>query len=434
MGTLKNIIEGTHLNNIINTPINLFDISYFATLITNKYEKNIPPLSRQFLVSDILLTNNIEQITKIMNMYSDDVRIRQFISYLLDTCEKWKFINIFNKIKKNLYFDNIEMDDFVYDYVDNAYIFDFSNLEIINKNCTIFTQLIFKNIMYINTSVSPVFTSTPTSSLTRIVKNNINLVLLECLEHYCPIIRAVSNPTDDDLIVYENPPINPFILGQKIRINKKIYTYKSCLGTKYYKCKSQHPYMCLVIKTNDTCWNVIFTNKHENKITYWDYILNKTMSIDDIEHIDSFECKLVNNNWIWFDPSNLVLDNANGTCRPVTSSKDYQKLFIGPKPVTSIMNMCMNSQKLIFDLTSYATRPSCFELNQEYIKLLRRVYNIPENMHIDINSTSIEKLIFKYPDVNFIKANNYFICTNNEHDKLDNIEEYYPNWDFLKIT
>lgn len=457
-------IEDIDIDDCLN--INIFsenkDISVeHRNLIKLAYPSKNP--NRIILVSNILASNNIEHITKIINIFKVDARVKKFICYLLDMCEKWKFINIYNSLINELplCLDDISNVDFVCDYVNNAYIFDFSTLKRLNNSIFKFNQCIFssefnetfsstgtstpltKSYQYkkVDPSISSILISSPNSSGTSYYSG---LVLLECLENYSPIIREVSNPTNFDLIVYNNVKINPFKLGQKIKIDYKEYTYKTCLdGGIYFKFPSNHEFLCLVIKTCGSFWTALFLEKDSTRISYKSknmsnlnryYTSNNVVCKSDFLVFDE-----TSNVWTKFDPEPLVLSYRNSKNFDISylSTKRKGQVYIGPCPVTSLSNWKMSC--ISFDLLKYynaiTNKYDKSSISKKYDILLRLVYNIPKQFVINYNNINIVKLIFSYPSNEFIKSNNYFECESIQilDPEIENLISYTPLWDLTKL-
>lgn len=434
MDKLKNVITGNIEEYSLDSPILQVLNTKQSDLLKNKY-KEAPP-SKVILVSTVLETNNIEHITKICYMYKTDKNVQKYISYLLDTCEKWKFINIFNSINEStmLYFNEVDMEDFVCDYMNTAYLFDFSKLKDASDNVETFNQFIFNDI---DRGEIKLTTSTPSPSKTSVgpSSNDGNLVLLEAIDNYAPIIGYVSNPSEYDLVLYESVNINPFKLGRKIKINKREYVYKSCMHSGIlYKYESDHAYMSLFIKVNGNCWSALFANNKENRIKIYNPLYTSSSTINNIVNISSFEV-YDGHKWVPFEskgaPPKLKYSYRNNTSTNIlVSNINLKHIHIGPCMITSLFISPMNTRNILFDYCRFSVKN--FVYNEKCYKLLRRIYNIPAEFNIDTNNVSIYDLVFKYPLKEFIKVNRQFICdTKSSID--DSYVEYVPTWDYQQV-
>lgn len=415
---------------------------------------SVPTAFNIIRVSDIILSNNLDYISKIINISKTEENVKNFLFYMLDMCEKWKFINFYYYIKTNNISRNYEkMEDFVYKYVNTIFIFDISLLIEINANLEYFNQQVFSTCLLPRVSVnfpSPVqFHSLPLASSTPHTSSHVaafpgmasvnidDLVMLEYLDEYCPIICKILNPTDYDLIVYRSIKINPFKLGTKIRIKFNTYTYGSFTDPiGYFECNSSHPQMCMIIQVNASrMWNVLFRRKQLNNIKISNRLSCKfnMYYIHRIDTILNFEF-FHGNAYHTFDTSPLVLSYRNVDAASQLNMLDStcSQTFIGPCLLTSlpVSSIVRDRSVCYFDCLKYSmSTKSDIDLNS-HDALIRRIYNIPLTYNIKYSEINQINIIFDYPHLEFIKINDYFSCDNTGYKQQD-LNESLPVWDFV---
>jgi hypothetical protein len=230
--------------------------------------------------------------------------------------------------------------------------------------------------------------------------------LIESIYPYCPIIRFVSNPTTNDIILYETN-INPFIFGKKIRLNNKDFIYNNCLpGTIYQSEKINNMFYVCFNTYNNNCYFFITTSMFKNDLCTKSKFINELKSIE----VDN----------IIFDYKKLKLQKYDDKYFQFILNKN---LLIGPSNINSIM--C--GKNILYDNMKYTLNKykNIDDNDKDFLFYLKRLYNISNNSIINFESFKADILFEK--NLFFIKQNKFFTCDEIKH--INNINILPPIWD-----
>lgn len=387
-----------NFDNNIQYDNNLINDYYLLNPTANKYVKKIKLDSYIKLFSYFLYKCNNKYNINILHIIKTNKIVQSNIHQIISLCEKWRFGNLYYLFKdnfiskQNINFINLE----IY-YNNDLYIFDFKNiynyLYYYINNYSI-KQLCFNKVYPID------------------INDNNYLILIESIYPYCPIIRHVSNPTENDIILYKSN-INPFIYGKKIKLNNKVFFYNNCIiGTLYQSEIINDKYYVCFNTYNNNCYFFITTTLYKNKSCKFKKNIIKLTSVEVDDEIFNFKYLLLNR----YDTTKFQLViNDN--------------LFIGPSNINSIMT----GKKILFDNMKYTLNNylNINELNTDYMKYfefyLKRFYNIDDKYKINYDSFKTDILLEN--NLNFIKDNKYFTCEK-MIVKIDEPNINIPEWDW----
>jgi hypothetical protein len=330
-------------------------------------------------------------VINILNIIKINKNVQMNISKILSLCEKWRFGDLYYLIKDVKLSSETTLLNLEINYNNNIYIFDFKNIityiqDKLYNNISI-KQLCLNDCEYTNT-------------------NNKYLILIESIYPYCPIIRFVSNPTTNDIILYETN-INPFIFGKKIRLNNKDFIYNNCLpGTIYQSEKINNMFYVCFNTYNNNCYFFITTSMFKNDLCTKSKFINELKSIE----VDN----------IIFDYKKLKLQKYDDKYFQFILNKN---LLIGPSNINSIM--C--GKNILYDNMKYTLNKykNIDDNDKDFLFYLKRLYNISNNSIINFESFKADILFEK--NLFFIKQNKFFTCDEIKH--INNINILPPIWD-----
>jgi hypothetical protein len=399
MNSYKNLLD--QLFNISSGNINSFDdtIQYNQILLNDYkiYTKSIKDIKYDSyikLFSYYLYNNkNRYNVINILNIIKINKNVQMNIYKLLSLCEKWRFGDLYYLIKDIKISSETSLLNLEINYNNNIYIFDFKNI------ITYIQDKLYNNITINQLCLNY-------CEYTNLIPNNKYLILIESIYPYCPIIRFVSNPTTNDIILYETD-FNPFIFGKKIRLNNKDFVYNNCLpGTIYQSEKINNMFYVCFNTYNNNCYFFITTSIFKNDLCTKSKFINELKSIEVDNKI--------------FDYKKLKLQKYDDKYFQFVLNKN---LLIGPSNINSIM--C--GKNILYDNMKYTLNKykNIDDNDNDFLFYLKRLYNISNNSIINFESFKADILFEK--NLFFIKQNKFFTCDEIKH--ISNISIFTPIWD-----
>lgn len=475
MDPYSNLIKS--LSNVLNNHdlINNISNEYtFKDLLLQHYQfKSTIKNAKYKYLSHIIYMHDLNEINILKNLYYIDNKIKECLMYLLDCCEKWKIVGIFDFVKSNIYYSNIIPENFSYQYLNTIYIFD---IEQIIEGCKL--EIHNFNLFYFNKYFS--ISSSP----------NKQLILVEHVIGFCPIVRLVENYSTNDLIICKNCTYNPFIIGNYFKINNKVYIYKSCKINTIYKY-NQSPDLKYTIyfgTSGNLC--TFFICKNDTRVGY-NYNNNSSSSSSNIITINKIEYSYDKGNT--YNIFNLEFDlKFYNNTNPHIFNNINNVIYTGLTSINSLMDKKQISKKLIFDNIKFSNEDIIYKLSDElkikykfnddktivtnvliynqddieiitsipytnkfklinenynintddiiyykydldsFVLHLKRIYNINKNINIIKTKNFLTDLLFTI-NYNFFKDNNFFECetsNNSINETFIDILIYKPIWDY----
>lgn len=467
----------TSLSNVLNNHdlINNISNEYtFKDLILqhSQFKSTIKNVKYKYL-SHIIYMHDLNEINILKNLYYIDIKVKECLMYLLDCCEKWKLVGIFDFVKSSIYYSNVIPDNFSYQHLNTIYIFD---IEQIIENCK--NKISNFNLFYFNKYFS--ISSSP----------NKQLILVEHVIGFCPIVRLVENYSTNDLIICNDCIDNPFIIGTKFKINNKVYIYKSCKINTIFKY-NQSPDLKYTIYFG-TSGNIctFFIGKNDTRVGY----NNNNISSSSSNNIISINKIEYSHNGTIYKNFDLEIDLSFYNKKQSHFFKNVNNVvYTGLTNINSIMNKKNISKNLIFDNIKFSNEDIIYKLSDElkiknifdnsrkitkieiynqddieiitsmpytnkfklineniyyninpndiiyykydldsFVLHLKRIYNINKNINIIKTKNYLTDLLFTINN-NFLRDNNFFEC-----ESIDNVINetfidillYKPKWDY----
>lgn len=305
-----------------------------------------------------------------------------YINTILSLCEKWRFSHIYDIVNKSTIHTNLNLKNILYRYNNQLYMFDF-------KNIFDYIQNKLNTIKYCNQLCL--------NDIKEYVIRNDELIILESITNYCPIIRHVSNRTFNDIVIL-NCIDNPFIIGNTIKLNDKKYIFNYCISYQKYYLQIDNVYLCF---------------NTDNKYCYINIISNIPLNDKKFIELKTFEYKNANIS---------SFTNINNKFNKFVYNKH---ILIGPSNINSYMK---EYNSLLYDDMKYNLNVYSTNFNKFIIYYLKKKYNIPNNIKINFDKFTTN-ILFDYNEY-FIKQNKYFICTDLYIKSPNVIEIKLPNWDW----
>lgn len=470
LNSLSNILNNHDLINNISNEYTFKDL----LLDHSQFKSTLKNVKYKYL-SHIIYMHDLNEINILKNLYYIDIKVKECLMYLLDCCEKWKLVGIFDFVKSSIYYSNVIPVNFSYQHLNTIYIFD---IEQIIEKCK--NKISNFNLFYFNKYFS--------------ISSSAQLILVENIIGFCPIVRLVKNYSINDLIICKNCIDNPFIIGTKFKINNKVYIYKSCKINTIFKY-NQSPDLKYTIyfgTSGNLC--TFFIGKNDTRVGYNNNNIssstsNNIITINKIEYSNdgnpykNFDLKI---ELSFYNNKNLhFFNNINNV------------IYAGLTSINSLMDKKYISKNLIFDNIKFSNEDIIYKLsdelkikyilddslkiknieiyNQDDIKIitsisyindfrlinenenkyynfavnpndiiyykydldlfvlhLKRIYNITNNINIIKTKNYLTDLLFTI-NYNFLRDNNFFECESNDkiiNETFINILDSVPNWDY----